>query len=120
MPRHPHPSDHHTHRSLVAYLIPAIVTICFASAVALPLLVKGRIAKGKGTKEMDPITKWWMQVMTEYRGVFMVLVVLPLSFLLETYMEARDWVFRNFLVTPKLHDARVKRVQVTVGGPHTH
>ena len=52
--------------------------------------------------------------MTDYRGVIMVLVVLPLSFLFEQYFELRDWFFRTFQVAPKLHDARVRRVQEQV------
>lgn len=36
--------------------------------------------------------------MTKYRGVIMVLVVLPLSFLMECVFEARDWFFRTFQV----------------------
>lgn len=99
---------------MLGYAVPAVLTLAFASAVALPLLVKSKIAKGKATgeKDLDPFTKFWMNFMTEYRGVIMVLVVLPLSFLFEQYFEWRDWVYRTFQVAPKLHDARVRRVQV--------
>ena len=48
--------------------------------------------------------------MTKYRGVVMVLVVVPLSFLMETWYDLRDWVFRTFQVAPKLHHLRVQKV----------
>jgi hypothetical protein len=54
-----------------------------------------------------------MNFMTEYRGLIMVAIVLPLSFLFEQYFEFRDWFYRTFKVAPKLHDVRVKRVQVS-------
>lgn len=90
------------------------LSLGFASAVALPLLVKARIAKGKAQieKDLDSFTSFWMNFMTEYRGVIMVLVVLPLSFLFEQYFEFRDWFYRTFKVAPKLHDQRVRHVQV--------
>lgn len=104
-------------RSFLLY--PALVTlgtVCFASIVALPLVVKARMVKGKvnGNKDLDPLTRFWMEWMTRYRGVVMVLVVLPLSFLFEQYFEFRDWFFRTFQVAPKLHDARVRHVQEQV------
>jgi hypothetical protein len=39
-----------------------------------------------------------MDFMTEHRGVVIVLVVLPLSFLMETCFEWRDWFYRTFQV----------------------
>jgi len=74
------------------------------------------MAKGKmnGNKDLDPFTRFWMEWMTRYRGVVMLLVVLPLSFLFEQYFELRDWFFRTFQVAPKLHDARVRHVQEQV------
>ena len=89
--------------------------------VAMPLIVHNRVAKKaakekKGAtdiaKSMDPFTRFWMNFMTEYRGVVMVMVVVPMSFIMETYFETRDWFYRNFLVSPKLHDQRVRKVQV--------
>lgn len=101
-------------RLVVGYIIPALATLVFASAVAMPLMVKSKIAKGKaqGVHDLDPFTNFWMNFMTQYRGVIMVMVVLPLSFLFEQFFEWRDWFYRTFQVAPKLHDARVKRVQV--------
>jgi len=90
--------------------------------VVMPLIVHNRIAKqaskGKSpaalvSKDSDPFTRFWMNFMTEYRGAVMLMVVVPLSFCMETYFEARDWFYRKFLVSPKLHDARVRKVQVS-------
>lgn len=82
----------------------------------------------KDEKELDRMTRFWMEVrasnvgfvdgwrgarahsnlsnprahtqlMTKYRGVIMVLVVLPLSFISECLWEAREWVYRTFQVT---------------------
>ena len=43
-----------------------VLTAVFASAMALPLIVKSRIAKGKATseKDLDPFTNFWMNFMT--------------------------------------------------------
>jgi len=102
--------------SLLYAALITLGTVCFASIVALPLVVKARMAKGKmnGNKDLDPFTRFWMEWMTRYRGVVMLLVVLPLSFLFEQYFELRDWFFRTFQVAPKLHDARVRHVQEQV------
>lgn len=100
-------------------LYPALLTlggVCLASIVALPLGAKARVAKGKvkSKRGMDPFTEFWMEWMTEYRGVVMVMVVLPLSFAFEQYFEVRDWFYRTFQVAPRLHDARVRHVQKQV------
>lgn len=52
----------------------------------------------KDERELDSTTKFWFAMITRFRGIIMVLVVLPLSFLMECYFEARDWVFRTFQV----------------------
>jgi hypothetical protein len=36
--------------------------------------------------------------MTEYRGIVIVTVVLPLSFSIELFFEFRDWFYRTFQV----------------------
>jgi len=59
-------------------------------------------------------TSPWMNFMTKYRGAILVGVVLPISFCLEIFFEVRDWMYRNFLVTPELHEERVRKVQEQV------
>ena len=39
-----------------------------------------------------------MDFMTEYRGIVIVTVVLPLSFSIELFFEFRDWFYRTFQV----------------------
>ncbi|KAG5176936.1 hypothetical protein JKP88DRAFT_189544 [Tribonema minus] len=55
-----------------------------------------------------------MNFMTEYRGIVIVSVVLPLSFCVELFFEWRDWFYRTFQVAPLLHDRRVAEVQAQV------
>eukprot|EP00290_Baffinella_frigidus_P007437 CAMPEP_0180135178 /NCGR_PEP_ID=MMETSP0986-20121125/10668_1 /TAXON_ID=697907 /ORGANISM="non described non described, Strain CCMP2293" /LENGTH=518 /DNA_ID=CAMNT_0022075811 /DNA_START=102 /DNA_END=1658 /DNA_ORIENTATION=+ len=52
--------------------------------------------------------------MTKYRGVMMVGIVIPISFVADFYSGMRDWIFRKFLMTPKEHDRRVRDVQAQV------
>ena len=59
-------------------------------------------------------TFFWMDLMTKYRSLIIVGVVLPISFCMEIYFELRDWLYRNFFVTPELHNERIKKVQEQV------
>lgn len=62
-------------------------------------------------KPSSTLTKKLFEIFTEYRGVVMVGIVLPLSFAMELAGELRDWFFRTFQVAPQLHDKRVAEVQ---------
>ncbi|CAM9134024.1 unnamed protein product [Chrysoparadoxa australica] len=59
-------------------------------------------------------TSLLMRFITDHRGLIMVMVVVPLSFVWEWTMFFRDLIYRKFLVSPELHDARVKEVQAQV------
>lgn len=65
-------------------------------------------------EQSSKLAKLFMDFMTDYRGVVIVIVVLPLSFMVESFFEWRDWVYRTFQVAPLLHDKRVKEVQEQV------
>lgn len=52
----------------------------------------------KDERDIDRRTRFWFAIMTRFRGVIMVALVLPLSFLMECFFEARDWCFRTFQV----------------------
>jgi delta24-sterol reductase len=49
--------------------------------------------------------------LTKHRGWVVLFTALPLSFLFEQYFGIRNWIFRKFMATNKLHDKRVKEVQ---------
>lgn len=49
-------------------------------------------------KPSSTLTKKLFEIFTEYRGVVMVGIVLPLSFAMELAGELRDWFFRTFQV----------------------
>jgi hypothetical protein len=71
------------------------------------------VAQSDGeVNEFDQNPILWL--MTEYRGAINLIVVLPLSFLMESYNIYRDWFYRTFNAAPLLHDERVKAVQKQV------
>lgn len=55
-----------------------------------------------------------LHYLTEYRGIVILLVVLPLSFLFEAYFTIRNFIFQKLHAAPLLHDARVKDIQAQV------
>jgi len=82
----------------------AVVTAIFGVVVYVLAKILGTLSRNK------KFTKTIFNFMTKYRTVVIVLIVVPLSFLFEQYFELRDWFFRKFQVTPKLHDQRVQKV----------
>jgi delta24-sterol reductase len=54
------------------------------------------------------------EVMIEYRWLFVVPIVLPLSFLFNVYWKARDLYVRSFLSFGRSHDKTVARIQEQV------
>ena len=53
----------------------------------------------------------WLE---KHRGLVVVMVVLPLSFIFHFLMELRHWIFRKFVSAPEKHDERVRNVQKQV------
>ncbi|KAJ1617411.1 hypothetical protein T492DRAFT_495224 [Pavlovales sp. CCMP2436] len=53
-------------------------------------------------------------IMEEYRGIVNFLLVLPVSFAVDTVWALRDWFYENFATAAHLHDSRVARVQAQV------
>ncbi len=69
-----------------------------------------------GTQTESEFSKgsFWQNLLTDYYSFIILLIVLPLSFLSEAYMEVRDWGYRNFLFSNNVHEKRVKDVQEQV------
>eukprot|EP00808_Paulinella_micropora_P002895 g14766.t1 len=54
------------------------------------------------------------EFITEYRGIFVVIFVLPMSFLFDLALRVRGWLIMKFLSAPKLHSKRVKDIRAQV------
>eukprot|EP00457_Paulinella_chromatophora_P003862 gb/GEZN01003870.1/.p1 GENE.gb/GEZN01003870.1/~~gb/GEZN01003870.1/.p1 ORF type:complete len:541 (+),score=51.93 gb/GEZN01003870.1/:28-1650(+) len=54
------------------------------------------------------------ELITEYRGIFVVLFVLPLSFCFDLALKFRAYLIHQFFSAPLLHDKRVKDIQTQV------
>jgi len=52
--------------------------------------------------------------LTENRGWVVLFTALPLSFLFDKYFTLRNWIYRSFIASNKLHDKRVAEVQEQV------
>ena len=54
------------------------------------------------------------QKITDNRGWVVLFTALPLSFLFDKYFSFRNWMYRSFIATDKLHDKHVAEVQEQV------
>ncbi len=52
--------------------------------------------------------------LTEHRGWVVLFTALPLSFLFDKYFTFRNWIYRSFIASNKLHEKRVAGVQEQV------
>lgn len=59
-----------------------------------------------------------IKLLTKYRTIVILFIVLPSSFLYERIIALRNWIYWRILATPPLHDARVKQVQKQVMAWH--
>lgn len=53
-------------------------------------------------------------IMTNYRWVFVIFFLLPLSFLFEIFNYGRNWIVFNLSTAPRQHGKKVKEVQKQV------
>ena len=56
--------------------------------------------------------------MTEYRGIFVTVFVLPLSLLYDVLFSIRAWLVMQLFSAPKLHEKRVQDVQEQITAWH--
>lgn len=58
--------------------------------------------------------KWFMQILTRYRGWVIFLIALPISFIFNLVQTLRNIVFRAFFANAKYHDKKVLEIQAAV------
>eukprot|EP00121_Abeoforma_whisleri_P015786 Awhi_evm1s14519 len=51
------------------------------------------------------------EFMTEHRGIFVTIVVLPISLCFDVLFQIRAWVVFKFYSAPKLHESRIANIQ---------
>ncbi len=54
------------------------------------------------------------EFLTKHRGLIILVFVLPVSFIVNCISTLRNWFFRTFLATHRLHDKKVKEIQAQV------
>ena len=57
------------------------------------------------------LKKRFIRWMEDNRGLILTVVGLPLSFLFDLVMQARNWTYRVFLASPAKHRDRVAAIQ---------
>lgn len=50
-------------------------------------------------------------ILTRHRGIVIFLFAVPVSFLFQKVQDIRNWFYRNFLATARLHDRKVREIQ---------
>ena len=56
----------------------------------------------------------FQEILTRHRGIVIFLFAVPVSFLFQKAQDLRNWIYRNFFATSKLHDRKVREIQVEV------
>jgi delta24-sterol reductase len=56
----------------------------------------------------------FQELLTRHRGLVIFLFAVPVSFLFQKAQDMRNWYYRTFLATNKLHDKKVREIQVMV------
>jgi len=55
-----------------------------------------------------------MELITDHRGIFVIIFVLPLSALFDRALELREWLIHHLYSAPELHERRVRDIQQQV------
>jgi len=56
----------------------------------------------------------FQEVLTRHRGLVIFLFAVPVSFFFQKVQDLRNWYYRTFLASNKLHDRKVKEIQKMV------
>jgi len=60
----------------------------------------------------------FQEILTKHRGIVIFLFAVPFSFLYQIVQDLRNWYYRNFLSTNKLHDRNVIEIQNHIKKAH--
>jgi delta24-sterol reductase len=61
----------------------------------------------------------FQKVLTRHRGLVIFLFAVPVSFIFQKFQDFRNWYYRTFLATNKLHDRKVREIQKMVRSSFT-
>eukprot|EP00898_Chlorokybus_atmophyticus_P005170 jgi/Chlat1/5654/Chrsp37S00423 len=97
------------------------------SVAQLVLGVAGGVTTSalRATGLNEPLWKLFTHILTHYRSILVVVVVLPASFVFDLFWRARTWYIAKVKTAPELHGERVENIKAQVvawnkGGRQTH